>query len=60
MNEEQQKHPGGRPAKRPPVQRVTLELPVDLWEYITSVSPANRTKWLIDAANEKREREEQS
>ncbi len=60
-NEQQQSHPrsGGRPVMRAEgVKRITLELPQELWEYITSVSPANRTRWLIDAAQEKREREQ--
>ncbi len=58
---EQQKHAGGRPVTRvEAVTRVTLELPTSLWKYITTVSPANRTAWLIKAAQEKREREERS
>jgi len=37
-------------------ESIRLLLPVDLIEYIDSVTD-NRTKWLIEAAQEKRQRE---
>ncbi len=39
-------------------QDVRLLLPVELMDYIDSVT-SNRTKWLIEAAQEKRQREEE-
>lgn len=40
-------------------QSIKLLLPSELVNYIDSVA-TNRTKWLIEAAQEKREREERS
>lgn len=43
----------GRPVERGAIKRVTLEIPADLWEYITSVS-SNRTRWIVQVLQDKR------
>ena len=49
----------GRPSKRTePYKRTTIELPISLLEFLKTVKP-NRTEWLVEAAQEKREREKQ-
>lgn len=58
MNEQNQPKSGGRPITRTEgVKRVTIEISPDDWRYISEVAQ-NRTKWIIEAIKEKREREQ--
>lgn len=58
MNE--QKKTSGRPVEHTePHKRTTIELPVSLIEYLQTVKP-NRTKWVIEAIEEKRKREQET
>lgn len=47
----------GRPVERGPIKRVTLEIPEEDWNYISSIS-SNRTQWIIKAIKIVREQEE--
>ncbi len=53
MNKQEKRRPG-RPKQRiGPYQRITIEIPFLLWDYITARTD-NLTQWLIDAAEEKK------
>lgn len=57
MKRERKQERPGRPAEYDkPRKPITIQWPVDLIEYIDNVTD-NRTKWLIEAAEEKMERE---
>jgi hypothetical protein len=54
-----QQEGGGRPLTRTkPVHRITLEVSLDDWQYITKAN-SNRTQWINQAIQAKREREEE-
>jgi len=53
---QQEKRGRSKPRTPGTYQRVTLELPIDLWQYITQRTD-NRTAWIKEAITEKRDRE---
>lgn len=57
---EEQVKAGGRQATRTePFKRITIEIPVEDWDYITGKSRDNRSEWIRRAIKREREREEQ-
>ena len=55
--EKKQEKPGRPPEYTGPRKPITIQWPVDLITYIDGVTD-NRTRWLIEAAREKMEREQ--